>query len=50
MEQDLQRSHAHADDLRPRQMFKLRATHLIRHLHGRQLLLGFPTELISGMV
>ena len=33
MEQDLQRSHAHPHDLRPRQMFKLRTTHLVRHLH-----------------
>ena len=42
MEQDLQGSHAHANDLRPCQVFKLGATHLIRHFHCRQLLLGFP--------
>ena len=41
MKEDLQRTDAHADDLRPGQMFELRATHLIRHLHCRQLLLGF---------
>lgn len=41
VEQDLQRAHAHADDLRPCQMFKLRAAHFMRYLHGGQLLLGF---------
>ncbi len=42
MEQDLQRTNAHTDDLRPRRVFKLGAAHLIRHFHRRQLLLGFP--------
>ena len=35
MEQDLQRTDAHPDDLRPRQMFKLRAAHLVWHLSLR---------------
>ena len=42
MEQDLQRSHVHADNLRPREVLELRAPHFIRHFHCRQLLLGFP--------
>ena len=41
MEQDLQRTHAHPHNLCARQVFKLGTTHLVRHLHGRQLLLGF---------
>ena len=51
MEQDLQRTHAHSHDLRPRQMFKLGTTHLVRHLHGCQLLLGFAdrTDFRNGV-
>ncbi len=41
MEQDLQAADVHTYDLRPRQMLELRTTHFVRHLHGRQLLLGF---------
>ena len=50
VEQDFQHAYRFSGNLRAGQILEERLSNLVRHLGFSQFTLGFPTELISGMV